>query len=195
MFCCKAPAIPKTSQNYLQFFAHYSDECDSSPESQWHLATKEAVFKELLKLNLKAEIEKTGGHKGMMWQADVFFQHAGRKFAIEIQHSYQHLIDYLARQERYVESGVEAYWILYHPRYLTLTHSLVRYRLKHEFGNKFPEGGLFPGIPTLPVVYYDLSNNQGMVKGANFFQATLLNWIESIISGKFECRGGVWNIS
>ncbi len=123
MPCCKAPAIPKTSQNYLQFFAHHSDECGSSPESQWHLATKEAVFKELTKLNLKAEIEKTGGHKGAAWEADVFFQHEGRKIAIEVQHSYQHLRDYLARQSRYAESGVEAYWLIYLPRYKTLMHS------------------------------------------------------------------------
>ena len=43
MPCCDAPAIPKTSTLGLQFFAHASGACGSSPESPWHQASKEAV--------------------------------------------------------------------------------------------------------------------------------------------------------
>ena len=192
MPCCMTAAIPKTSPNFLQFFAHLSDECASTPESQWHLVSKAAVIEGLLSLGIEAKLEKTGRTEFSAWKADVFFMVGGRQIAIEIQHSYQHLRDYLARQDRYVQSGIEAYWLLYLPRYITLVKSLVKYRIKTEFSGKFPAGGFSPCIPQLPVAFYDPSDEPGMVKGARGFRITLNDWLQSLIQNEFRCDAGAW---
>lgn len=194
MPCCPTPAIPKTSPNYLQFFSHLSDECASSPESQWHLSSKEALVRELLSLGIKAQLEKPGRSVVSAWKADVHFVFEGREIAIEVQHAYQHLRDYFERQERYVQSRVEAYWLLYLPRYKTLTRSLTKHRIKTEFGGKFPDGVHFPCIPQLPIVYFDPSDETGMVKGAGMFRATLKDWLKSLMMNKFKCAKGIWTI-
>lgn len=194
MPCCLTPAIPKTSPNFLQFFAHYSDECASSPESQWHLATKDALIKELLTLGIEAKCEESGRSAISTWKADIFFVVAGRQIVIEIQHSPQHLRDYLSRQERYVQSGVDAYWLLYEPRYRTLVKSLGKHRVKTEFSGKIPRGGFFPCVPQLPIVYFDPSGEHGMVKGAKF-QATLKDWLNSLIRNEFKYDTGAWTIT
>lgn len=194
MPCCMSPAIPKTSPNYLQFFAHLSDECTSSPESQWHLATKEAIVRELLSLGVEAQLEKAGRNTISAWKADVFFAVEGRQIAIEVQHSYQHMREYFDRQERYVQSGVEAYWLLYAPRYMTLTKSLSKHRIKTEFAGKLPDDGLFPCVPQLPIAHFDPSDEHGMVKGAGLFRATLQGWLKSLISNEFKYDTGAWII-
>jgi competence protein CoiA len=194
MPCCMTPAIPKTSSNFLPFFAHLSDECTSSPESQWHLVSKAAVIGELLSLGIEAQLEKTGRNEFSVWKADVLFALDGRQIAIEIQHSYQHLRDYLGRQERYVQSGIEAYWLLYLPRYITLVKSLSKHRIKTEFSGKFPVGGFWSGIPQLPAAYYDPSDGAGMVKGARGFRIPLKDWLQSLIQNEFRCDAGVWSV-
>ena len=118
MPCCGAAAIPKTSPNGLPFFSHHTDECSTSPESVWHVATKELIARYLTALNIEPYLEKQGG--GGTWKADVHFTHEGRNIAIEVQHSHQTLQDYLTRQKRYELDGVECYWLLYPKRYMTL---------------------------------------------------------------------------
>lgn len=194
MPCCMTPAIPKTSPNSLQFFAHLSDECTSSPESQWHLATKEALVRELLSLGVEAQLEKAGRNIISAWKADVFFVVDGRQIAIEVQHSYQHLRDYLRRQERYVQSGVDSYWLLYTPRYMTLVQSLAKYRIKTEFAGKLPDGVFFPCVPQLPIAHFDHSDEHGTVKGARLFRATLQDWLRSLIGNEFKYDAGAWII-
>jgi len=188
------PAIPKTSTNFLQFFAHLSDECASSPESQWHLASKEALIRELFSLGIEAQLEKVGRSTISTWKADVFFVFDGRQIAIEVQHSYQHLRDYLNRQQTYVQSGIDAYWLLYLPRYITLAKSLNKHRIKTEFAGKLPNGAVYPCIPQLPIAYFDPSEEHGMVKGAGFFQSSLVTWLKSIISNEFNYDAGIWTI-
>lgn len=193
MPCCKTPAIPKTSPNSLQFFAHYSDECASSPESQWHITTKNALVKELFSLGMVPRDEVSGRSATSAWKADIFFVAGGRQIVIEVQHSYQHLRDYLRRQEKYVQSGVDSYWLLYTPRYMTLVQSLAKYRIKTEFGGKFPIGGFLPCISQLPITYFDPSDEHGMVKGARF-QTSLRDWLESLIRNEFRYDNGTWII-
>lgn len=195
MPCCLAPAIPKTSSNFNQFFAHYSDECGTSPESKWHLSTKEDVVNELYRLGIDALLEQNGGNNEIKWKADILFEYDARKIAIEVQHSYQHLREYLRRQKTYSKFVIEAYWLLFPPRYATLALALGKYRIKNEFGGKLPIGGIFPCIPELPIAYYDISEEQCMIKGAGQFQATLREWILSIISQKFRHEAGAWIIS
>jgi hypothetical protein len=195
MPCCKTAAIPKTSPNFLQFFAHLSDECASSPESLWHLETKAVLLRELLSFGIIAQLEKIGRSGSSAWKADVFFTVADRQIAIEIQHSYQHLRDYLGRQERYAQSGVEAYWLLYPPRYMTLAKSIGKYRIKTEFGGKFPaEGIIFPCIPQLPIAWFDPLDESGMVKGAKFLRINMHDWLKSLIQRKFLYDAGTWRI-
>ncbi len=197
MPCCNSNAIPKTSPNGLQFFAHHSDECTTSPESLWHIASKDSVLKALYTLNISATQERPGGDTGRKWTADVYFELEHRKIAIEIQHSYQHLKKYFSRQQRYVESGVECYWVLYPPRYLTLSKSTSQYRLKNEFNNAFPSDpdvsiGLGQ-IETLPTVMFDPEKERS-IYGPDFFSATTIDWIEAIVSKRFYYQPEGWKI-
>ncbi|MFD1691759.1 hypothetical protein ACFSHR_10115 [Azotobacter chroococcum] len=61
MACCGARAVLKTSIYGVQFFAHYSDECATAPETQWHVAGKDMVMGELRVLGIQGVLEKTGG--------------------------------------------------------------------------------------------------------------------------------------
>ncbi|WP_083377769.1 hypothetical protein [Pseudomonas rhodesiae] len=42
----------------------------------------------------------------------MYFEVGDRKIAIELQRSYQHLRDFVRRQERYERYGVECYWLV-----------------------------------------------------------------------------------
>jgi len=193
MPCCMTPAIPKTSPNFLQFFAHYSDGCASSPESQWHLATKEVLIKELLSLGVEPKFEEPGRSAKSAWKADIFFVVGERQIVIEVQYSYQHLRDYLRRQERYVQSGVSAYWLLYLPRYLTLSKSLMQHRIKTEFAGKLPKGTA-QCIPQFPMACFELSDENGMVIGVKL-KVTLKDWLNSLILNEFKYEAGTWIIA
>jgi competence protein CoiA len=195
MPCCMSPAIPKTSSNFLQFFAHYSDECNSSPESIWHLKTKEDICSILKHKNIPVELERTGQSSNGKWKADVYFEVEGRRIAIEVQKSYQHFTKYLERQKRYVDADVDSYWLLYKPRYNTLIKSLGKYRLKKDYGGKFPpEGYISPCLPELPIAYYETEAEECSVKGACFFKSTLAQWIDSLVKNNFQCVENIWKI-
>jgi hypothetical protein len=116
MPCCSARAVPKTSPNGLQFFAHYSGECATAPETIWHRESKSILTTVLRRMGITCEEEGYDAVAGRKWMADVYFEANGRKIAIEIQRSYQHLDDFLRRQRRYEESGVECYLRIYFSR-------------------------------------------------------------------------------
>lgn len=88
MPCCQTPAIPKTSVRGVQFFAHLNDECDTAPETQWHIEGKSAVLAALESIGLVGASEVSGGVPGDEWQADTLFEFEGRKIAVELQRSY-----------------------------------------------------------------------------------------------------------
>lgn len=139
MPCCKAPAVLKTSINGLPFFAHLSDECATAPETQWHKAGKAAILAALDGMGIVGNEEVPGTSPGGdRWEADVLFSAAGRTIVIELQRSYQHLRDFIRRQERYTASGVECYWLVRHETFLTLGKSTRRVLLKRDYGNVFP---------------------------------------------------------
>lgn len=197
MPCCKTPAILKTSPNGLPFFSHYSDECATTPETIWHLHVKEALVKELKKRSIQAKDEVSGVSESGKWKADVYFEHSTRAVAFEVQHSSQHLRDYFKRQERYKESGVECYWLLYKPRFLTVTKSIAKHRLKEEFGNKFPKdketGGGLGQISSLPIVWFE-PEDERPVKAPGFFSTEVGVWIDSVLDGSFRYSSGGWKI-
>nr|WP_256557955.1 competence protein CoiA family protein [Marinobacterium sedimentorum] len=194
MPCCGAAAVPKTSSNFLKFFAHYSEECSTSPESQWHIKAKDEIVTFLKLFDIEAKLEQSGESRLGSWKADVYFEIESRKVAIEIQHSYQHLRDYLKRQLRYSSANVECYWILYRPRYITLTTSISKYRIKHEFGGEIPSEGLFPCIPELPLVALDVGKDSSSIIGAAGLNSSVENFLYSILEHKFiyQQDRGAW---
>ncbi|EPK5790075.1 TPA: competence protein CoiA [Pseudomonas aeruginosa] len=194
MPCCNAPAIPKVSANGYPFFAHLGGACSTSEESQWHLAAKILVRSVLEDLGCRASVEMPGSGDAGRWQADVWGERNGVRLAVEIQRSYQSLRDYRKRQERYREAGIKSLWLLRQERYSTLTKSMGKERLRTEFGGKFPSAGHFgPCLSDLPVAMLEL-DPAPTVKGAGFFNATLPNILEAVLSERFLCINGLWCI-
>lgn len=141
MPCCQSRAVLKTSINGVQFFAHYSDECATAPETMWHIQAKDLLFGTLKIFGLVPQTEVTGGTGKDRWRADVYFEFDGRKIAIELQRSYQNLREFEARQARYARYGVECYWLVRSEVGLTLMKSILRQRWIKEFNRgSIPEG-------------------------------------------------------
>ena len=193
--CCGAPAIPKTSMYMTRFFAHHSDECATSPESIWHISSKERIARELGGLGLQAVLEKPiAGSTGNL-KSDVYFEVGGRRIAIEVQHSYQNFRDYQKRQSKYVANGVENYWVLYRPRYMTVTKSIWQYRVRHEFAGKVPaDGKVYPALPDIPIVFFDPEEAGGVVRAAGFICIPIREWLASVVSGRFAYKSERWEI-
>lgn len=196
MPCCKAPAILKTSINGLPFFAHHSDECATAPETKWHLAGKAALLAALNGLKIDGRDEVPGRSPvGDKWEADVLFSTRGRTIAIELQRSYQHLRDYLRRQEIYTASHVECYWLVRKEMFITLGKATSRLLLKRDFDNVFPACGIGTGmLPELPVAILDTEGEQQVLFGG-FKAASVQTWLEGILKGTYQYRGGSWSLS
>lgn len=194
MPCCPAPAVPKLSPNGHPFSAHAGSACSASEESQWHLAAKIMVRSVLENLGCGATLEMSGVGNSGRWQADVWAECDGVKLAFEIQRSYQSLRDYRRRQERYRVEGIKALWLMRHDRYMTLTKSTAKERLRAEFGVKFPPRGRFgPCFTDLPVVQLQLDPEPG-VRGAGFFSATIPQLLEAALTDRLLCIDGLWCI-
>ena len=192
--CCSRPAVPKTSSNGIPFFAHHTDECTTSPESEWHIACKDLVLRSLASLDVHATLEKPiSWHSGRA-MADIYFEHRARRIAIEIQHSYQSLDRYIQRQDDYRTGQVESYWLVYQPRFLTLTKSISKLRMRRDFNGKFPENGFFPFIPELPALLLEINGDSGIVFGGSPLKATLAEWLISVIGDSFRYVDGAWRI-
>jgi competence protein CoiA len=112
MSCCSSPAILKTSSNGLPFFAHYNGECATAPETIWHSEAKALIVANLAVLGFQSREEVMSENKDVLWKADTYFEVGGRRIVIELQRSYQHLKDFLRRQQRYADTGVESCWLL-----------------------------------------------------------------------------------
>lgn len=195
MPCCKAPAVLKTSINGLHFFSHLSDECDTAPETKWHKSGKAAVLAALACMGIDGDEEKPGhSPAGDKWEADVLFSFSGRTIVIELQRSYQHLRDFLRRQERYAASAVECYWLVRRETFMTLGKATSRLLLKRDFGNKFPAEGIGTGmLPELPVSMLDTEGKQLVIFGGGK-AATVPVWLAGILDGTYQYRGGSWNL-
>ncbi|MFC0668923.1 competence protein CoiA [Azotobacter chroococcum] len=196
MACCGARAVLKTSIYGVQFFAHYSDECATAPETQWHVAGKDMVMGELRVLGIQGVLEKTGGAGKHKWRADIYFELPGRRVAIEIQHSYLHYRDFLRRQERYKQDGVECYWLVRQESvYPALCKTIVRNRLKNEHGNKWPMLPIqvYPAIPDMffAILLPD-RDTQIVIPGLAVQTKTLL---QAIMAGNLRYNGNYWSIS
>jgi hypothetical protein len=191
MPCCPdVPAIPKTGPNGTRFFAHLNGGCETAPESVWHQSAKALLCHHLSMRGIQAAEEV----KGHGWKADVFFTHSGRPYVFEVQHSYQNLRDYRMRQARYVAAGVQSFWVLYKPCYKTLLTSIVKWRLRNEFGGKLPSARVFPFLPDLPMVCLDVDPSTVIMGGTIHPTATLAEFIEAILYGRFQFQDGRWQV-
>ncbi|KSQ21756.1 hypothetical protein APB26_32770 [Pseudomonas aeruginosa] len=148
MPCCQSRAVLKTSINGVQFFAHYSDECATAPETIWHVQAKDLLFGTLKVFGLVPQTEVTGGTGKDRWKADVYFEFDGRKIAIELQRSYQNLREFEARQARYARHGVECYWLVRREVGLTLMNAIMRKRWGEEVKRgSAPEDSMINSTP------------------------------------------------
>lgn len=195
MPCCRAPAVLKTSINGLQFFAHHSNECATAPETKWHLAGKASVLAALINLGISGQEEFPGSSpRGDRWEADVLFAIPGRTIAIELQRSYQHLRDYLRRQAIYKASGVECYWLVRREMFGALQKSATQILLKRDFNGAWPSGGIGLGmLPELPAAILDADNEHQVIFGM-FKTATMQQYLDGIIMGRYQYSTGVWNL-
>lgn len=195
MPCCRAPAVLKTSINGLPFFAHVSDDCTTAPETKWHHAGKAACLAALRDLGIQGCEEASGrSPTGDRWEADVLFTVGHRTIAIELQRSYQHLRDFLRRQDRYAASGVECYWLVRSETFRTLAKATSRLLLKRDFRNVYPDAGIGTGmLPELPVSMLDAGEQQRVVFGLSK-AATVPDWLSGVLAGAYRYRDGSWNL-
>lgn len=192
--CCGAPAIPKTSGNFLQFFAHYADGCATSPESQWHVTTKDIIIRTLDALGVKALLERpVSGASGNL-KSDVYFEMDTRKIAIEVQHSYQSLQMYLKRQSKYVSCEIENYWLLYKPRFKTVTISIAKHQIRSVHGGRIPKDRVVGSTRDLPISLFDTEDHSNRIRGPGGVNASMEDWLKSILRGSFQFKDNLWRI-
>ncbi len=185
MPCCNASAVPKTSPNGLQFFSHASGQCSSSPEGIWHLQSKEIVAEVARELGFKAIIEHS---LNGVSRPDVYLDIDSNPVAIELQHSYQHIRDYQARQKKYESIGVRCLWLVTEKRYRSLTKSMSKQRFINEFDRCWPygEGAC---LREFQVAILDL--DEKIVMGPKL-RAPLKEVISAFVANRLLWESGCW---
>lgn len=194
MLCCKAPAVLKNSQLNTPFFSHLNDECAAAPETAWHIQGKAMVLDGMRKQGLSPGSEVPGRSGAEKWCADTWVQFEGRTIAIELQRSYQSLTEFRRRQARYVAGGVECYWLTRPEVFTTLAKSCAQYRMRTEFGNKFPVAGyLWPLLAELPVWSLEVGD-EPRVYGAKKTTASVNEFLKAVLQRRCRWDDGVWLI-
>lgn len=143
--CCGERAIPKTSINGVQFFAHMAGVCATAPETQWHIDGKDIIAGCLRDHGIPFQLERPSSSGRRKWIADIYAEIGQRQVVIELQRSYQHYRDYLRRQQRYQESGIEAYWLTRQEFFLALAKSINRAANRAGGAEKIIQGS--PDVP------------------------------------------------
>ena len=188
-------AVVKPSVNSLPVFSNISDECDTDPETVWHNNGKAMVLAGLANLQIEARDEVSGKSlTGHGWKADVLFSFQRRTIAIELQRSYQHLREYIRRQERYAQSNIECYWLIRYEQFIPLSKATSRLLLKRDYQNIFPPQGIGTGsLPELPVSILVAGHKQPVQFGLGK-AATVSEWLAGIINRTYQYRDGSWNL-
>lgn len=132
---CGNLAVPKTSSQGLQFFAHKAGtECAlhvGADESLEHLQAKLIVAEAAASSGWVATIEYPGPNRERI--ADVFLERDGRRLAVEVQLSRQSGEDFRRRQLRYEAAGLECFWLI-GPRNTQVDYGVPHYRISPETG-------------------------------------------------------------
>ncbi|WP_160321104.1 hypothetical protein [Paracidovorax citrulli] len=181
MPCCEASAIPKTSPLGLQFFAHASGECGTAPMTAWHRDAQAAVMDAANSLGLRAEREFSVDRE---WIADVWIDAPRGPVVVELQHSYQHLRDFVRRQERYRLSGICCLWLLPRENYARVFKPLA-YRAKAQWR---PGDGVL--LPDVPMAGLELEESP-RVFGTKL-ASPLAPALASFCAGRWEWVRGCW---
>ena len=153
------------------------------------------ILRSIRALDVDAKLEQPmSGNAGRL-VADVLIDVPGRPVALEIQHSYQTLREYLMRQQKYTSLGIANYWLLYKPRYLTLTTKICQQKLRTKFSNRVPKDAPFPSglLQDLPIAVVEHEHSGTAVRGANL-QVTLEKWLRSVINGSFTFIDDHWQV-
>jgi hypothetical protein len=100
---------------------------------------------------------------------------------------------YRKRQKRYEEYGLECYWLLYQPRFYPLAKSIVKWRIRHEFGGRFPEESIFACVSDLPALILETEPNP-IVRGAGRSSAALHEWLRGVLCQRFQWKNGLWDL-
>lgn len=189
MPCCDSPAIPKTSPNGLQFFAHAAGTCGGAPETIWHEGGKQAVRDAARSLGHHAVVEQPGTTEGKRWCADVWIETPRGPAVVEVQHSYQHLRAYLERQQRYEAAGIRCLWLLMLSRYTTLGKATMQKRFVEEFDKQWPDDEC-QCLRELPVAAMELEPVP-YVRGPRL-QAPLEHVLAAFLDARLTWRAGAW---
>jgi competence protein CoiA len=146
-------------------------------------------------MGISADLERPAECAAGKLKSDVYFEADQRRIAVEVKHSYQHLTEYLKRQERYSAHGIDNYWLLYKPRYLTVVKSIAWHRLRKEYGGKVPPDGRIPScLRDLPLAFFEPETDGGVVIGAGGLRVAMAGWLRSLIGRSFVCKDGAWRI-
>lgn len=192
MPCCRSRAVLKTSINGLQFFAHYSDECATAPETIWHIEAKDLLIGALRPFGVAPRTEVPGGTGRDRWKADVYFEVHGRKIAIELQRSYQHLRDFEARQARYARHGVECYWLVRWEVGRTLMDAIMKKRWREDFNRTMPPDDHW--INSSPKFFFGiLAPGTEIDVTSPGYYANHLDFLTHIIARELQWDGKKWS--
>lgn len=132
---CGAKAVPKRSRSGTQFFAHWpGSHCDVAyePESADHLAAKETILRAAIAAGWDAAVEVPADNRS--WVADVLVTNGTHRVALEVQWSQQTPEQYIARQDRYLEAGIDCYWFARHHK--SANNGLSRIPIFELHGNR-----------------------------------------------------------
>lgn len=137
-----------------------------------------------------------GGQPLEAREADTLFRIGDRVLVVELQRSYQHLLDYLRRQERYIKSGVECYWLTRRENFRALSASTGRTRRKREWGGKFPPGRdtLLPLLPDFPVAMLTFDDAVPTIQSPGLVRHSVDEWLRGIIEQRYFYDDGAWVI-
>ena len=111
MACCGAPGHLRISARGTRHFYHAGGSgCRYAEESKEHLAIKEQIYRICRSLGWETTVEYPSPDR--TWIADVYTERDGRRIAFEIQISTIPPDELEARDRRYRDAGIEAYWLL-----------------------------------------------------------------------------------
>lgn len=200
------PAILKRSIRGLQFFAYRAGEGigTTEPMTEAHAAAQIGLLREFREMGLQAWVEHSGtGPAGERWQADVFCMVGDRKVAIEVQLAPQTLEEFEFRTARYMQSGVECYWIVSPARFMTFNRAVMN-RTWRERPHDFPYGKR-PAAPNIPVLALELGDERNPsannMRVAAFLlgappgpphRLTLAEFASGIVAGRLQWRDEQW---
>lgn len=161
----RIPAVLKRSPLGLQFFAcaqGYSG--ITEPKSLEHQMAQVELVNGIRSAGFLASIEKPGRTPaGEAWTADVWAEVAGVPYAFEVQLSQQHWDDYLARTQKYIQSGIRVIWLVHSKHFRALNIARYRHHLKEGVPHPIALNHAMIHMPVMPL---DLVEGQPLVQGS-----------------------------